>query len=214
MSKTILAFGDSNTFGTPPMTGRDNAAMERFPKTIRWPTIVAAKTGWEVIEAGLPGRTATAQIDPLSGTHMNGPLGLRIALNSCGPLDGLVIMLGTNDQKSFFGLDAAGITAAMAGLIAIAKSDDVQIKHGGFEVLLICPPAVREIGLFKQEFFGAEAKSALLPELYADLADRWEVDYLNANSVISVSEVDGVHFESDQQIALGQAISSYLKTAL
>lgn len=214
MTKTILAFGDSNTFGSKPMKLRHNPKIDRFESGIRWPGVVAKSTGWDVIEAGLPGRTATALPDATMGDHMNGPMGLKIALNSCGPIDALALMLGTNDQKTQFGLDAKGITSAISALISIAKSADVQAKHSGFEILLICPPAVKEVGVLKEDFFGAEAKSAALPDLLAALADNWDIDYLNANSIISVSDIDGVHFEADSQKALGQAIGAGLNASL
>jgi len=213
MSKTILAFGDSNTFGSPPMKSR-TSNEPRFAKGTRWPSVVAATTGWDVIEAGLPGRTATSLPDPIMGAHMNGPLGLRIALNSCGPIDAMVLMLGTNDQKTHFSLTPEGITGAIAGLLAIAKSSEIQDKHDGFEILLVCPPAVKEIGVLKEEFFGAEAKSTALPDLYAKLADNWDIDYLNANSVIACSDIEGVHIEAENHKVLGQAIAAGLQASL
>ena len=209
MTKTLLAFGDSNTFGIGPMESRTGPSP-RFPKGTRWPTVVAARTGWDVIEAGVPGRTANAQTDVVMGDYVKGPIGLRIALNSCGPIDVLSIMLGTNDQKAQFGLSPEGIAAAISGLLSIAKSEEVQDKHGGFDILLICPPAVREIGALREEFFGAEAKSAALPALLADLADNWDIDYFDANTVISVSKSEGVHFEAEDHIKLGQAVAKYL----
>ncbi len=45
---TVLAFGDSVTYGTGAGPGED------------WPTRLAAATGWRVINAGLPGDTAAA----------------------------------------------------------------------------------------------------------------------------------------------------------
>lgn len=49
----VLAFGDSVTFGTGAAPGED------------WPSLLAAKTGWQVINAGLPGDTARAGRDRL-----------------------------------------------------------------------------------------------------------------------------------------------------
>ena len=46
--KTVLAFGDSVTFGTGAAPGED------------WPSLIAARTGWRVINAGVPGDTAEA----------------------------------------------------------------------------------------------------------------------------------------------------------
>ena len=46
--KTVLAFGDSVTFGTGAAPGED------------WPTLLARKTGWLIENAGIPGDTAEA----------------------------------------------------------------------------------------------------------------------------------------------------------
>lgn len=46
--QVVLAFGDSVTFGTGAKPGED------------WPSLLAAQTGWEVINAGIPGDTAMA----------------------------------------------------------------------------------------------------------------------------------------------------------
>jgi acyl-CoA thioesterase I len=43
---TVLAFGDSITHGTGAEKGED------------WPTLLAAKTGWNLVNAGIPGDTA------------------------------------------------------------------------------------------------------------------------------------------------------------
>ena len=46
--KTVLAFGDSVTFGTGASAGED------------WPSLLAQASGWRVINAGVPGDTAEA----------------------------------------------------------------------------------------------------------------------------------------------------------
>ena len=45
---TVLAFGDSVTFGTGAAAGED------------WPTLLAKQTGWRIENAGIPGDTAEA----------------------------------------------------------------------------------------------------------------------------------------------------------
>ncbi|MDQ5915358.1 MAG: acyl-CoA thioesterase [Pseudomonadota bacterium] len=45
---TVLAFGDSVTFGTGAAPGQD------------WPTLLAAMTGWRIVNAGVPGDTTEA----------------------------------------------------------------------------------------------------------------------------------------------------------
>jgi acyl-CoA hydrolase len=46
--KTVLAFGDSVTFGTGAFPGED------------WPTLLGRLTGWRIENAGIPGDTAEA----------------------------------------------------------------------------------------------------------------------------------------------------------
>ena len=56
----VLAFGDSITYGTGAQPGED------------WPTKLALLTGWQIINAGLPGDTAEAarsRIQPLLDEH-------------------------------------------------------------------------------------------------------------------------------------------------
>lgn len=207
MAQTLLAFGDSNTHGTPPITQR--GTYRRFDEKTRWPMVMQKALGdaWQVIEEGLPGRTA-AHACPVMGPHMHGQLGLRIALQSHGPIDLLTIMLGTNDQKAHFGLTPAKITAGVAGLLAIAKSDEYQTRHSGFDILLICPPAIDEAQTLSPEFRGASAKSATLPVLYADLAAAWEIPFFDAGTQIAVSDVDGVHFGPEAHATLGMAVAA------
>ncbi|SHF04253.1 Lysophospholipase L1 [Loktanella atrilutea] len=205
MTCTILTFGDSNTHGTPPIVTR--GVYARHDAATRWPRVMAAELGCEVIEEGLPGRTASPLTDPEMGVHMNGHLGLRIALESHGPIDLLTIMLGTNDCKAHVGLTPEGIAAGVAGLLAIACGEEMQTRHGGFKVLLVCPPPVLEQGPIAQVFFGGATKSLALPPLYEALARVWNVGFLDAGEHISVSPQDGVHFNAASHQTLGQAVA-------
>lgn len=207
MTKTLLTYGDSNTYGTPPITQRGTS--ERLNRGTRWPTVTQATLGqnWTLIEEGLPGRT-TAHADPTMGAHMDGQLGLRIALQSHGPIDVLTLMLGTNDLKYQFGLSPDAIAGGIAGLLAIAMGDEMQLRHGGFKTLLICPPPVLEQGPIVDVFFGAHAKSLSLPALYEKLAQHWNIGYFDAGTVIAPSEIDGVHFDAAAHPILGAAVAN------
>jgi lysophospholipase L1-like esterase len=66
--KTVLCYGDSNTWGCVPKSNWTDDA--RFETARRWPTIMgrALRKGWRVIAEGLPGRT-TVHEDPVEGGH-------------------------------------------------------------------------------------------------------------------------------------------------
>ena len=207
----ILCFGDSNTHGTPPM--RAAGEYGRFGPDIRWPCRMARPLGWELVEEGLPGRTAHLP-DPVMGAHMDGCEGLKIALQSHGPIDWLVIMLGTNDVKARFGASPELVTGGIAALLDIAQSPEMQARHGGFRVMLICPPPVLEQGPIADQFFGARLRSLALPPLYMALATARGVAFLDAGQVISVSPQDGVHFEASGHAVLADAIAAALRAEM
>lgn len=206
MTQTILTYGDSNTYGTPPMESR-----EHHPRlTGRWPVVMANALGCNLIEEGLPARTACSLPANAQEPHLDGQIGLQIALRSHGPIDRLVVMLGTNDLQTRYGKTADMICAGIASLLVTAHSDELQDRHDGFETMIICPPVVIDGGTFIPEFMGAPAKSAQLPELYAALAERWNCGFLDAGKVIKSDPLDGVHFNATAHAALGQAVADAL----
>ena len=207
----LMCFGDSNTHGTPPIV--DPGAYARFDAATRWPTRARAVLGaeWALVEEGLPGRTAQFD-DIIMGTHMNGQGGLKIALQSHGPIDVLVLMLGTNDVKAQFGVTAEAVTGGIAGLIDYAMGPEMQLRHGGFKLLLICPPPVQEIGPIALQFYGGAAKSQALPPIYAALARRWGIGYLDAGQVIATSVLDGVHYDADAHARLAVAVAAAVRS--
>lgn len=206
----LLTFGDSNTHGTPPIVTRGEYA--RFGVEQRWPQVCwrALGGGWELAEEGLPGRTAAFD-DPVMGDHMNGRIGLKIALHSHGPVDVLTIMLGTNDVKARFASTPEMVLAGIAGLVDVAQSLEMQQRHGGFRILLICPPPVEEVGPIKGEFHGAARRSRALAPLYREFAAAREIGFLDAGQVISVSPQDGIHYEPEAHRALGLAVAEAIR---
>lgn len=209
----LLTFGDSNTHGTPPIVNRSE--YQRFGPGIRWPSVAQAALGpgWELAEEGLPGRTAQYE-DPVMGPHMNGRVGLRIALQTHGPIDVMTLMLGTNDVKTRFAATPEDVVVGVAGLLDVATSQEYQDRHGGFRILLICPPPVLEVGPLAAEFWGAAARSQALPPLFAALARSRGVGFLDAGRVISVSPVDGVHYEAAAHATLGRAVAEAVKALI
>ncbi len=207
----VLCFGDSNTYGTPPIV--DLGKSERFDPHTRWPRLMAAQAGVDLVEEGLPGRT-TMFDDPVMGAHMNGQTGLKIALESHGPIDLLVIMLGTNDVKARFTALPAQVQGGLSSLLDIAQHRLMQERHGGFQILVIAPPPVLEQGPIRHEFFGGAERSAHLARLYAGLTAARGVHFMDAGAHIAVSPVDGVHFDAAAHGALAAAVAAKVKATL
>lgn len=206
MKQTILAFGDSNTHGTPPMTSTDH-----HPRLARrWPVVMAEQLDCTLIEDGLPGRTACRIAPTSQEMHLDGPLGLRMALHMHGPIDHLLIMLGTNDLHTCYGQTPDQITASIATLLLDAFDPDIQARHESFGVTLLCPPPIKEIGTFVPEFLGGTAKSNALAPRFKALADAWHASFINAGDYIAVDDADGTHFNATAHETLGKAIAKVL----
>lgn len=206
----LMTFGDSNTHGTPPIFQR--GVYARYDAATRWPTRAAALLGpdWALVEEGLPGRT-TCFDDPMMGDHMNAVIGLRIALNSHGPLDYMTLMLGTNDVKARFGASAERIVAGIAGLVDMALGPEMAARHPGLKILLIAPPPVQELGPIAAEFVGGAAKGPAFATQLRAYATARGLGFLDAGGVLETSPVDGIHYAPEGHAALAVAVAEALK---
>ena len=92
--KSVLCFGDSNTWGYIPLKG------ERLSRAERWPGIMQKSLGesYYVIEEALNGRTTV--FDEPFRDGRNARTTLLSVLESHAPLALLIIMLGTNDLRA------------------------------------------------------------------------------------------------------------------
>lgn len=204
--RTVMCYGDSNTHGTMPMKTRED--LGRFGPEARWPGVMAAVLGpgWRVIEEGLPGRT-TVLPDPIGGAHKNGLAVLPAALGSHRPLDLVILMLGTNDMKRRFQVPAVEMADSLAALIATIRASRAGPGGGPPAILLIAPPPVLEAGCLAEIFGGGAAKSTALGQVYAEVARREGVAFLDASAVIASSALDGVHFDAGEHAKLGRALA-------
>ncbi len=206
MARTVLVYGDSNSFGTQPMPTL--LANERFAPEIRWPGVMADTlgSGWQVVAEGLPGRT-TVHPDPIEGVHKNGLAVLPAVLESHAPIDLVILMLGTNDLKARFQVPPVEIAAGVERLVRHIRQDVTGPGAAAPALLLVCPPAVHEVGCLAEIFAGAAPKSLRLGGFYAEVAARWGASFVDAGKAIGPSPTDGVHFEAEAHHALGQCIA-------
>lgn len=209
--KTILAYGDSNTWGAVPMSGPGD--IRRYPREIRWPGVLQARLGAavEVREAGHNGRT-TCLPDPVEGAHKNGAAHLPVALESNGPLDLVIIKLGTNDLKARFSMTATDIANGAGNLARMALAFNAYGPAP--KVLLVAPAPLARLGFLAEMFEGGTEKSRLLGARYAAVAARWGVAFLDAGTVIASSDVDGIHLDAEAQVALGEAMAVTVREIL
>ncbi len=206
--KTILCFGDSNTWGSATRPDLDRYALAE-----RWPGVLQARLGsdWNVIAEGLPGRT-TVRPDPIDGLWMNGADYLMPCLKSHRPLDAVAIMLGTNDLKHRFGATPGDIAGGVGVLLKTVKQSESGPGDGVPKMMVICPaPILRDFGVrpdFSEMFAGGYEKSLRLAPAYAAIAREHGAAFLNAGEVMQSSAFDGIHLDPDAHLALGNAVAA------
>lgn len=204
--KTILCFGDSNTWGYNPVTG------ERLGPDIRWPGVLKMELGedYVVIEEGLNGRT-TVWNDPLHGGFKNGKEYLIPCLATHKPLDLVILFLGTNDLKSRFSLTASEITSGIRVLLDLIVKSGSGIDENPPKILLIAPPLIGELSpysRFSEEFEESREKSKKLGAYFKQAAEEYNCEFLNASKIVQASAVDGIHLEADEHLKLGHAMKN------
>ena len=203
--KTILCFGDSNTWGFNPSNG------ERYPKAIRWPTVLAASleaefpSEYEVIAEGQNGRT-TVWEDPVG--HKQGSAYLLPCLETHKPVDLVIIMLGTNDLKHRFGLSSYDVGRGVAYLAGMAKTSEFGPGNSAPAVLIVAPPPFGKLSAFDQEFEGGAEKSLTLGRDILAYASLKGFPCFDAGGVIRSSDKDGIHLEPEEHRKLGEALAA------
>lgn len=214
----FLVYGDSNSWGFPP----DGSGV-RFDTQTRWPTVMAAALGVEVIEECLPGRTTCYDDPEMFGETMNGQRHLAAAIKSHSPLDALVIMLGTNDLKARFDPDANKIAGNIAELVACAKAagggPGPWDSERSPEVFVIIPPQLGEAVDShawdrSSEWAGGRVASLALANAVAALEPALLTPVFEAGSIVTGAESDPIHLDADNQRRLGHGIADWLRGQL
>jgi lysophospholipase L1-like esterase len=208
---TILAFGDSNTHGSPAQDVRGR--IDRHPPEARWPDVLAAALGVTVIAEGQPGRT-TVLDDPIEGAHKNGRTVLPALLETHRPLDLVVILLGTNDCKARFGLRGWDVAASVGALAQVVLRSDAGPGGAAPDVLLAAPVPIEEAGALAEMFQGGPARSRAIAPALRDEAARLGCGFFDAGRVCAVDPRDGVHLTAEGQRALGLAMADAVRDRL
>jgi len=206
--KTVLCYGDSNTWGADPTN------PQRFAPEIRWTGVLASILGndYRVIEEGLNGRTTNCD-DPIE-PNRNGRTYLPPCLESHQPLDLVIIMLGTNDLKHRFNRTASDIAQSAASLGTMARRIGRTADDRSPLVLLMAPPPIATLTELDQMFAGATETSRQFVHYYR-LAARWHnLDFFDTGQVIVSSKIDGIHLEADQHQKLGHAVAAEVQRLL
>lgn len=203
--KRILAFGDSNTWGLIPGT----KPFERYSEDIRWTGILQRKLpDAEIVEEGLCGRTTIFEDRFRPGRKGIDTLEEILADNH--PLDLAIIMLGTNDCKSYY-----NASPDLIGL-GIEKCLDIALDYLPPEKILLISPIHLGKDVWRDEKdpeFGKRSvrNSRELKRIYSEIASRRGVGFMAASDHASPSPVDDEHMDVISHRKFAEAVLSYIR---
>lgn len=210
---TILAYGDSLTWGSDPAV-----AGRRHPVSHRWPDVLAAGLGdnVDIVTDGLRGR-CTAYDEHLADCDRNGARTLPTSLYAHAPVDLVIIMLGANDMKPHICGTALGAKQGMRRLVQIVQQHAQGLTDGlRADVLIVAPPPL--VPTVDEDmthmFDGGIEQSQMLAANYQALADEMDVAFFDAGQVSHASPLDGVHLDADNTAAIGRALVPVVKAIL
>lgn len=170
----VICYGDSNTWGYDPRSWLG----DRYDAASRWVDILAGKTGWEVCNRGLNGRSIP-----------------REAVTFPADTDLLVVMLGTNDL-----LEGASPETAARRMERFLTGVNLPPER----LLLIAPPPVEPGAWVQAE--SLPAASARLAGLYRQLAAAMGIRFADAGAWGVTLAYDGVHFTPEGHRAFGEGL--------
>lgn len=181
----LLCFGDSNTWGFDPGSGRrlDGA----WPNLLQaaWPTL-------EVVTDAMPGRTSYYDSPDLGFSSGAEPFSAHSSNQTF-----LILMLGTNDLCTEFGLSVEQITNNLKELLSGWPPQ---------QLLLIAPPPFAQLAPHWLRYFaGRERESQQLSANLEQLASQIGYHFMDAAKYCSCG-IDGLHLDTKGHQQLAQAI--------
>ncbi len=219
--KTILCYGDSNTWAfVPKKFDLATLYIERYPRDIRWTGKLQKLLGenYYVIEEGLNGRTTNLN-SPIPPDR-NGKNYLLPCLYSHAPLDLVILMLGGNDLKNYYYRSPEDIAKGLEELVQIIQSSKYGPNMQSVpKILLIGYPELtsEHYGKMMDDsdlFKGGIAKSKQLPLYFSKVAKQYGCYYFDAAPHIYLSEIDGLHLDEEGHEIFAQLMAQKVKKIL
>lgn len=208
----ILVYSDSLSWGIIPTTRKRLLFDQRWPGVLEI-SLCSSGEKVRVIEDCLNGRR-TVWDDPFKPGR-NGLVGLAQRIEIHSPLELVVLMLGTNDFQSMHEHNAWQSSQGILALVSAIRTAPIETGMSVPQVLVVAPPAIQTPkGPIAPKFEGGERKCIGLADAYRKVCEEIDCNFFDAGSVITSSNVDGVHLDLEQHLALGNAVSRVVEPML
>ena len=196
----ILCYGDSNTWGYISGTKR-----QRYGENERWTRLLASKLGenFEILEEGLNSRTLISDDENPGKEGRNGYTYLIPCLDTCDPIDLVVLMLGTNELQNRFNRSIEEVGEIFEKFfVKTILNRKSQFEDRVPQLLIVAPPIVAQES--KQEYKCAHEKSLKFSEIYGKIAQDNNCCFVNNDDL--TTGIDGLHLTKESHELLANKI--------
>lgn len=198
--KRVLCYGDSNTWGYIPLTGK------RFDENARYTKLLQKLLGekYEVVEDGLRGRNVGHDFNVYPRGNLNGAITFPQSLIAHDPLDYVIIMLGTNDLDARFNSNAQECAKILEKeYITLVKEDLSVILTKTPTIVIVAPNEMTGMAEYLKDK-GVIEKSHYFNIEYKKIAE--ENNCLFVDNTGLVAGEDGIHLTKESHMLLAKKL--------
>ncbi|DAA97143.1 TPA: hypothetical protein CPT80_02855 [Candidatus Gastranaerophilales bacterium HUM_9] len=204
MTKNVLCFGDSNTFGYIAESG------ERYSKDVRWTALLGELlgNGYKIFEGGCNNRACFVN-------HQDGEkfIGKEFVKKySKYGIDLIVSAIGTNDLQKFYNPSLEDLEAGFEEYI------DVIRTNFNTKILVVAPSIIKPsvLNCHFNYFFDKESieKSKHLADIWKKVADKKGCYYIDFRNKVNVSEIDGLHYDKVSHRVIAEELAKAVREVL
>lgn len=196
--KTIICYGDSNTFGYNP------ANSKKFDDGIYWTSVLQAKLGndYKIINEGVCDRMGF--VDNPKGFEYSARLHFPKFIEEVSNFDIFILWLGTNDLQFQNNISLEVIENGLRNLINLSK---VKAKS----IILIPPVLLDErvlTGTFNFQFNKTSIiRSKEAQSIYEQIARDENLIYFDLNKFVKPCDIDGLHYDKNGHKIIGECLA-------
>ena len=199
--KTILCYGDSNTFGFNPADG------SRYDKNTRWTSLLQKNLGdeYNVINEGANNRNGFVS-NPQGDFYSAQKHYPKLILNSEN-IDIIILAIGTNDLQFSYNANSDDFEQGLENLILISKKK--------IDNIILIPSVILSgnilNGFFKIQFDKTSIlKSQSVGEIYYKLAKNYNCRIFDINKFTQPSEMDGLHYSAESHKLIADNLAKFI----
>jgi lysophospholipase L1-like esterase len=134
------------------------------------------------------------------------------------PLDLVVILLGTNDAKTHFGVNGDVIARSLGRLLDVVTKSGCGPDGKAPQSLVVVPPIMGDVSgtILEPLFDPVHSRTAIrrLRDTYPPIAAAFGAHCFDINQIVGPGSTDGIHFDPESLQPVATALAKVIRGSL